>query len=543
MTFPRLVRAGDAALVVELEPRVDPDVNARAIAIAEEVAAHPVAGIRDVVTTYRSAAVHFDPLATDAPELAARLEAIAASATGDRVDAGPLIDVPVRYGGEDGPDLADVARIARVDPLEVVAMHASEIYRVYMLGFVPGFAYMGSVIDRIAVPRRPTPRVSVPAGSVGIAGPQTGIYPLPTPGGWRLIGRTGLRPFDPARAAPFLLKPGDRVRFAATDEPIGSADAAAPRTAAAGATNAFVRVLKAGLLTTIQDLGRWGWQNEGVAVSGAMDALSHRLANRLVGNPDGDATIEVTLVGPELEFAAPGVFAVAGAEFDLFVDGDRVAMRRSHAIHAGGRLRFGERRRGARAYVAIAGGIDVPPVFGSRATHVASRLGGFGGRSIASGDELPIGVPARPPAVGRSAPPPFDVPAGGATLRILPGPQDAMFVPSAMRALQDGRFSVTPASNRMGYRLLGVRLEHAGSADMLSDATPCGSLQVPGTGQPILLTADGPTVGGYPKIATVISADLPLAGQLAPGDWIAFAVCSHEDAVAALEQRLRSLTE
>jgi allophanate hydrolase subunit 2 len=167
-----------------------------------------------------------------------------------------------------------------------------------------------------------------------------------------------------------------------------------------------------------------------------------------------------------------------------------------------------------------------------------SRMGPFGGRALAAGDELPIGasVPVRAEP-GR----PLRLPAGGTRVRVLMGPHDGMFAASAVTALLTSRFIVTPQSNRMGYRLGGVRLETSGRAEILSDATPFGSLQVPASGQPILLMADRQTTGGYPKIATVISADLPLAGQLAPGDWIEFAACTRADAVDALRQQEAAL--
>jgi inhibitor of KinA len=208
----RIVPAGDAAIVVELEERIDPAVNARVIRLADRVHAAAIPGVRDVVPTYRSVAVFFDPIRTDYRRLVGWLEREVDQASAP-VEERPPISVPVCYGGELGPDLAAVAAFASMSPDEVVAVHASALYRVFMLGFVPGFAYMGVLDVRIAMPRRATPRVRVPRGAVAIAGAQTGIYPAETPGGWQLIGRTPVKPFDTARPAPFLFKPGDAVRF------------------------------------------------------------------------------------------------------------------------------------------------------------------------------------------------------------------------------------------------------------------------------------------------------------------------------------------
>lgn len=270
-----------------------------------------------------------------------------------------------------------------------------------------------------------------------------------------------------------------------------------------------------------------------------MDAYSHRLANRLVGNPDDAAALEVTLLGPELQATGDVVCAVAGAHFDLRVNGTAVGMHTPFSIPSGGRLKFGNRLAGARATLAVRGGVDVPAIFGSRATSIISRMGPFGGRALVAGDVLPIGLARAQPDAGGT---PLRLPAGGARVRVVLGPHGAMFTDEALQIFLGSRYVVTPQSNRMGYRLEGPPLTHAGAADILSDATPIGSLQVPASGQPILLMADRQTTGGYPKIATVITADLPVAGQLAPGDWLEFAAVSRRDAVDALRQQERRLT-
>jgi inhibitor of KinA len=213
----RIVPAGDSALIVEFDDRIDVSVNARVLGLAARLQANPVSGVRDVVPTYRSVAVYFDPVRTSHDALMARIEreaALDAPAPAARREA---VRVPVCYGGEFGPDLPAVASFGGITEAEAVDLHTSQTYHVFMLGFAPGFAYMGVVDRRIAAPRQTTPRVRVPRGSVGIAGGQTGVYPAESPGGWQIIGRTPVSPFDPARAEPFLLRPGDSVRFRAID--------------------------------------------------------------------------------------------------------------------------------------------------------------------------------------------------------------------------------------------------------------------------------------------------------------------------------------
>jgi inhibitor of KinA len=210
---PRVVPLGDSALLVEFENRIEQSINERCIALAEALAARGVAGVRDIVPAYRTVAVYFDPLKTDRSQLQRELQQTIAAPAAATLVPRDVIRVPVCYGAADGPDIGEVARFAGSSEEEIVALHTAAIYRVFMLGFSPGFAYMGPVDARIAAPRRTTPRTAVPAGSVGIAGQQTGIYPSETPGGWQLVGRTPLRVFDALRATPSLFSAGDRVQF------------------------------------------------------------------------------------------------------------------------------------------------------------------------------------------------------------------------------------------------------------------------------------------------------------------------------------------
>jgi len=207
------VTAGDSAVIVEFEERIDAAVNSRVVALARSIQTARLGGVLDVVPTFRSVAVYFDPLRTDFDALSDRLQHAAAEARAVAATPSAPIRIPVWYGGAFGPDLAEVARFAGLTEAEVIARHSAPVYRVFMLGFVPGFAYMGTVDPTIAAPRRSTPRVKVPSGSVGVAGGQTGVYPAETPGGWQIVGRTPLRPFELSRAEPFLLKAGDHVQF------------------------------------------------------------------------------------------------------------------------------------------------------------------------------------------------------------------------------------------------------------------------------------------------------------------------------------------
>jgi antagonist of KipI len=299
-------------------------------------------------------------------------------------------------------------------------------------------------------------------------------------------------------------------------------------------------IVKPGLLTSVQDLGRYGHQESGVPVAGPMDAFSHRLANQLAGNDAGDATLEITLLGPEVIVEANTTIAIAGAQFEVVCDDRVVPLNASFAVTRGQRIKFGRIAEGARAYLAVAGGIQTEPVLGSRATHLVSRMGGFSGRALQAGDRVPIlsdlGERPQRKSVGLTLPT-----QKRALLRVMAGPQADWFETDALKTLGGVSFRVSPQSNRMGYRLQGPPLVRAREGELISEPLGIGAIQVPSAGEPILLMADRQTAGGYPKIGYVISADLPLAGQLAPGDFIEFHLCTAQEAVAALIARERQL--
>ena len=292
-------------------------------------------------------------------------------------------------------------------------------------------------------------------------------------------------------------------------------------------------ILRPGMFTTVQDLGRWGYQSRGVPVSGALDWYSHRLANRLVGNDPHMATLEVTLVGPHVRFDGHAAFAVAGAAFQLSLDEVQIEMGRLIEAKPGAILKFGARISGARAYLALAGGVDVPEVLGSRSTHALIAMGGHEGRALRSGDRLGVrSERALAQNLKMGSEPLFT--SGGARLRVIPA-DEPLFARIAPQ-----RFRVSPQSDRMGYRLAGEAIGGA-PGERISTAVPTGAIQVPPTGQPILLMNDHATTGGYAIAGAVITADLPIAGQLAPGDWVEFAACSMDTARAELRLREAAL--
>jgi biotin-dependent carboxylase-like uncharacterized protein len=295
-------------------------------------------------------------------------------------------------------------------------------------------------------------------------------------------------------------------------------------------------VVEPGLLTTVQDLGRFGHQRVGVPPSGPMDRAAFVVANRLVGNPAGAAALECTIKGPRLEVRQAAMVAVTGAPMRFTVNGDEAPSWTAIRVRPGDILGSQMASAGCRAYLAVAGGIDVPLALGSRATYLRGRLGGLGGRALQKGDALPVGPPAPGAArEGRTVPAALR-PAYPAEreCRVILGPQDDRFTADGLRAFLEGPYDVTPQADRMGYRLKGPAIAHAHGHDIVSDGIPLGGIQVPGEAQPIVLLVDRQTTGGYTKIATVIGVDIGAISQTRPGQRVRFRRVTLEEAHAAL---------
>ncbi|MDR3673570.1 MAG: biotin-dependent carboxyltransferase family protein [Holophaga sp.] len=315
-----------------------------------------------------------------------------------------------------------------------------------------------------------------------------------------------------------------------------------------------------GLLSTIQDLGRIGFQHLGVGPAGAMDPVSHRLANLLVGNAPGAATLEITLAGPTLQFQSDTLIALAGADLSPEVEGVPLRMWRPTLVRAGATLAFGAPLQGCRCYLAAAGGFQVPPVMGSASTQAKAGFGGFQGRPLQRGDQLKTGTarelyPALRERFARGGQPSLGLdwfPAWyreldflrPASLRVIPGPQWPCLTAAARSAFLEQSFQVAPNSDRMGLRLSGPRLTLERPMEMISSGVATGTVQLPPDGSPILLMADHQTTGGYPRLGELASVDLARAAQLRSLESVRFATITLETAQALLlerEARFRAL--
>jgi KipI family sensor histidine kinase inhibitor len=516
----RTLRAGSDGLLAEVA-----DLD-EALALFASLRDAPPPGVWELVPAARTVLVRFDPALTSADAVATELATRPLRHSGT-ID-GPVVEVPVSY---DGADLAEVARICHLEPAEVVRRHTATPWTVAFTGFAPGFGYLSGGDPALDVPRRAEPRTNIPAGSVGLAGRFSGIYPRASPGGWQLIGRTGVELWDSRRADPALLAPGTRVQFvdAGPDALVGH-DVRPASSAARTTGEAALEVLVPGPLTVVVDLGRPGRAAQGVARSGAVDRSSFRRANRLVGNPSGTAALEVAAGGLHVRALVDLVVAVTGAPAALAVlepeapdgDGSEVdaEVDRAFALDAGAELHLGGPARGLLSYLAVAGGVAGDPVLGSLSTDL---LSGIGPSPLRAGDVVRVGAARETSAAVVAEPGPVLPAADDLTeIDVLLGPRDEWFSPEVVAAFLNQEWALTPRSNRVGLRLEGEPLERARTDELPSEGTVPGSIQVPPTGQPVVFTADHPVTGGYPVIACVARHDLDRIGQVPVGGRVRF---------------------
>lgn len=302
-------------------------------------------------------------------------------------------------------------------------------------------------------------------------------------------------------------------------------------------------VLNPGVLTTLQDRGRTGYEDRGVPPSGALDELSFAIANALVGNPAGTGALEFTLLGGQFRVGQGGCVVAVTGDMEVFIDDQPVAPYQCHVLRSGAVLKVGRALSGARGYLAVAGGFVAQPVLGSVSTLMRGELGGFAGRAIAKGDELQLAAPSQYlPLAAREPAQRFWPQREHQPLRVVLGPQQDYFDDSQVERFLSESFQVSGQSDRMGYRMTGPAITHLKGFNIVSDAISTGGVQIPGSGHPIIAMHDRQTTGGYPKIATVIRADLARLGQLKPGDWMSFAQVTVDEAETLWCERQVMLT-
>ena len=528
---------GERALLVTGGDRINDKLISQVHRLRQILLGAAVPGIRDLVPAYASLLIVFETSEISREALRAAVTAALEKVTSGGAwpfRTGRQHVVPVRYGGEDGPDLDAVATTHGIGPAEAVRLHSERTYTVAFLGFLPGFAYLGRLPRPLESSRLASPRQRVAAGSVGLAGLQTGVYPFASPGGWQIIGRTGLRVWDSAQTEPALLAPGDTVRFAATDEAI---DDAASEIAAIMPRYPAFEVIDPGGMATIQDLGRAGLAHLGVGTGGAFDVAAARRANSLVGNEADAAVLEMTWTGPALRALRSVTIALDGADFGCVAGGMTIPPRVSWFVRAGTVLRFvpGRLTAGLRGYLAVSGGFDAPVVLGSRSTSTLAHFGGIAGRALVEGDSLGVLDPHPAPVVlaGRTTSHKGDYISRQETaLRFVPYRGKQRALPTALDLFTAQRWVLTDSADRMGCRFrsidgatLPVRNE-----ELVSFGVVSGAIQLPPGGMPVVLGVDHQTTGGYSLLGVVIQADLAILAQLRPGAEVTFVPVTVEQA-------------
>jgi KipI family sensor histidine kinase inhibitor len=517
--------AGPRALLVELA-----NLNS-VLAFHQRVQAAPLPGQLDAIAAAATVLVKF---ASQAQAQRARAAVEQFQLEGARKVGGREVTIEVVYDGE---DLAEVGRLTGLGADGVVAAHTGQLWTAAFGGFAPGFAYLVGGNNSLTVPRRPTPRTAVPAGSVALGGEFSAVYPRQSPGGWQLIGRTSAVMWDLEREQPALIRPGDTVRYVAVDsltEPPGTALISTGETDAdrPDAVRSGLEILQPGLQSLLQDLGRPGLGDLGVSASGAADQQSARQANRLVGNGPAAAVVENLLGGLTVRAMGDQVAAVTGAAAPLEVRSAEGGLLRRpdpcapFALLDGESLTVGAPALGLRTYLAVRGGFDVPSVLGSRSTDTMS---GLGPAPLAAGTRVPVAPATERTAVGHPEPSALRVGAGTTELRVTLGPREDWFPEEAVQVLTQQQWQVSDQSNRIGVRLVpdpghGRPLERSRTGELASEGAVAGALQVPPSGHPVIFLADHPITGGYPVIAVVIPEDLPAAAQVPPGGRIRFTV-------------------
>ncbi|WP_085246738.1 5-oxoprolinase/urea amidolyase family protein [Gilliamella mensalis] len=471
--------------------------------------------IEEIIPAARTILIRYNPIATNANTLVKHIAKLDISAS--VMQSGELVTIPVHYNGE---DLAQVAEYLGITVAQVIARHTNNEYQVAFCGFAPGFAYMVSKNAQFNVPRRKSPRVRIPAGSVALAGEFSSVYPRASPGGWQLIGITDIAVWDLNRDKPALLKPGSRVNFVdATKSTKKYHLPSVKKDDNNSNQQQDIKILATGLQTLLQDAGRIGQAALGISESGAMDKGALHSGNRIVGNPINEVVLEITQGGFKAQVNRGMLVAVTGAQCDIHIttsDGEKynVAMYQPIQLEKGDIISLGSAKCGVRSYLTVRGGFQVSPVLTSCSYDTLAQVGPS---PLKIGQTLAIKNIPTLNAVSLIETPMIRYPTCNdvIVLDIVLGPRTDWFTKQAVELLSSQLWQVTPASNRIGLRLSGdMPLSRDKEQELPSEGTCIGAIQIPANGQPVLFLNDHPLTGGYPVIGAVCTYHLDLASQI-----------------------------
>lgn len=554
------IPVNETSVLLSFGSTIERSIHERLMQAKQLIEQYPFAGFIETVPAYNSLAVHYDPL-----QIAKSEETIAATVIGqlkkilqnesvtvDSVVERSVIMIPVCYDESFGIDLQELSASLNLTIEEIIQLHTAKTYHVFMIGFTPGFPYMGTVDERLTTQRKTQPRLQVSPGSVAIAGNQTGIYPFATPGGWNIIGRTPINIFDLQKENPFLLKAGDEVKFKAITrnefEKYDTSDALVGRnstniinrpTRTYDKKKQIIDIEQCGFLTTLQNTGRTRYLQFGVSKSGAMDAYAAQLANTLIGNNPDEAVLEITQSPHRFRFLQDAVVAFTGAGLQPQTEHTILPLNQPVFISKGMVIECKQPIPGFRLYMAVTGGFESDEFLHSSATDLLVKAGGYQGRPLKKNDELKTRTSLSPlqkklttvlkagaTVELNTAIPDYST----STIRIIKGTEWHYMNDSSKSILSGGTFSISPQSSRMGYRLKKEALTTEQACEIISSPVTQGTMQLTPSGELIILMADAQTVGGYPRVAQVCAVDLSLLAQKKPGDQIHFQLIDLQEA-------------
>lgn len=535
-------KLNERTLAFYFDEIIDEQLNEKIVWMKKQLELTSIEGIQSVQNTYHMMAVHFNPHLVDTSKIeAVVLKGLLGSP--DSIYPSRTVEVPVCY---DGPDLEKIAAAGKLSISEVIQKHSEALYHVYFLGFSAGFPYLGGLNSDLITPRLEQPRLRVESGSVGIADRQTGIYTVPSPGGWNLIGRTPFELFSPTQQPNCLIQAGDKLKFV----PISTEQYDQYKFCSKGEKTIHsdekkqmqlkgIKILKAGILSTIQDEGRYDGLSYGLSQSGVADPFAYELALALVGQNKPYPVLEVTMGGFECQFEGETTFAITGAESDVYLNDVKLKRWTTYKANSGDRLKINSPSHGFRNYLAFGCKFHEQYRFmNAYATDLKSKLGGMNGRKLMEGDCIYFTEKTednksfmdnnqwRKGSISQSSLEKShyfeNLMRTTKSVRLHRGPQYSRLSQLEWQAFLETTYIVSPKSDRMGIRLEGSTFRPSEKMDILTDVIAFGAIQLTQDGTPIILMSERQTTGGYAKIANVAYDDLSILAQAKPGDHIEF---------------------
>jgi len=570
----KIYALGDSALTIELGYTINENINHRVLAIAYYMRDLEIVGVLDIMSAYASVSVIYDICEirknyTSATRyLTEQIELAILNCDFTVISQIKVVEIPVCYDVSLGIDLIEMSLEKKMSITDIIAAHTSKLYRVYLIGFLPGFPYMGIVDESIATPRKKSPRTKIEAGNVGIADAQTGIYPSDSPGGWNIIGKTPLKMFDAKKEYPVFLQPGDDVQFKQISlEQFRELKEESEKTSEKlelsqpSPSTSILSVIKSGTADSIQDLGRFGFQHLGINPTGVMDRIAAQTANFLVGNVADEAVLECHFPACSIVFHKSILIAISGGDFTPTLDEKEIKLNTPIYVQRGATLNFKKWKNGARTYIAVKNGFEIEKWLGSYSTNLKANAGGFNGRNLKKDDQIKVKSDSHDVGLKMKSEKqddsffnfhfsifPWHVEIDNLyafeEIEILVGNDFETLTDDSQQKLFSNEFLITMRSDKMGYRLLSDPLIMKNeNRSLLSSGVTLGTMQLLPTGQIIILMSDHQTTGGYPKIGHVASASFAALAQTPINKKIRFKLINIEEAEEKLMQQQKYLNK